>query len=102
MTVKNINAATMGVYRCKADGVSKEFDLKLFCKIIFFFFGKQLDALRNNFSDPLAINFFNRLISVKENDNVTLKCKTISIPKVEKVTWYYEDKELGMLIRGSI
>ncbi|XP_070495019.1 neural cell adhesion molecule 1-B-like [Chironomus tepperi] len=76
LTVKKINAMSIGPYKCLSivDGVEEDFDLKLFY--------------------PLTINYFNRLQTVKENDNATLKCKTISIPKVRKITWYHNDQEL--------
>ncbi|KAL7040111.1 hypothetical protein ACKWTF_000274 [Chironomus riparius] len=67
---------SIGPYKCLSiiDGIEEDFELKLYY--------------------PLAINYFNRLQTVRENDNATLKCKTISIPKVSKIIWYHADKEL--------
>lgn len=48
-----------------------------------------------SFSDPLTINHVSRITVAKENDPVSLKCKTISVPQAEKVTWYFEGEELS-------
>jgi hypothetical protein len=100
LTVKEIDMMSIGAYKCIAfvngSYTEKYFNLKIYCELnlilncSFFNFLKILCI-----QDPLTINHISRIIFAKENDPVSLKCKTISVPQAEKVTWYFEGEELS-------
>ncbi|KAG5675373.1 hypothetical protein PVAND_005282 [Polypedilum vanderplanki] len=74
LTIKQINSNDIGTYTCSSNEVKHEFELKLYY--------------------PLTIPHFRREHLIKENENVVLGCRTTSVPKVKKITWYFEEQEL--------
>jgi Immunoglobulin I-set domain len=49
---------------------------------------------RLTLSDPLAIDQLSKSETVKENGEVSFKCKTNGVPTAT-LKWYFDDSELG-------
>lgn len=64
------------------------------CIVIETFVDKIKISIATYFPDPVTIDYYTKSQSVKENDNVTLKCRTIGIPSAE-IIWYFQDTKLG-------
>ena len=52
-------------------------------------------------SDPLIIDAFTKPQSVKENGNITLKCKVIGHPRAE-IEWQFEGTKLGLIVEAPM
>lgn len=50
------------------------------------------------FSVPLTIDDYTKSATVKENEDVTLKCKSNGIPDAQ-VHWYFENSRIGKILQ---
>lgn len=53
--------------------------------------------LISHLSDALDVTVSSSPQTVRENESISLKCKTNGVPKAAKIEWMFEDRILGEL-----